>query len=526
MLAHRLSALGPTQRRALVVGGGVALCIAMFAGRLAGDFVWDDVPLVAQNASLTAPGGLHAVLTQDLWGSSGQASTQLYHPLPMLTFWLQAHTHGVQMVALRLVNVGLHLACALAFWSLLRRRAVREPAAIVAVTLFLTHPLVTEPVEWLTGRHDTLAALFTLLALLWFPRPQSTRPWLHALASGLACGAAFASKEPYVVAPALVALLALVERERGGSWAQLVLRAAVPFAGVLAVVVLRRALHIPTGSEQLSAPPLEHLQSFTSIALHYGTLAITLDQGPTIATYAVVGWGAIVAFWLVLLVSALLLWQRRAYEVLFGAAWFLLCLLPHLLSLPVIGLWGNRYGYFPLLGLAWMLAAAVDELMRRGPPLARRGVPFVAAALALSCVLQTRAAAALWASDLTLYGASVEENPEDGRALYHYAHAVRRRSGCGEAVALFFRATQLDPSYPRAQRNLAGCLLDLGDPRSAVAPAQRAVELEPQVASHRYNLGAALLGSGQRERGVAELRRALELDPNHRAARQLLSKVQ
>jgi hypothetical protein len=525
-LAERLSALSPPQRRALLVAWAVVVTTALFAGKLAGDFVWDDVPLVAQNASLSAPGGLAVIVEQDLWRSAGQASTQLYHPLPMLTFWLEAHTHGLQMVALRLVNVGLHLACALAFAALLRRRDLSELPTLIATTLFLAHPLVTEPVMWLTGRHDTLAALFALSALLCFPKPASTRPWLRAALSGVCCAAAFASKEPYVVAPALVALLSLLERQRSGVVARLAALWLPPVAGVLAVVLLRRALHIPTGSAQLSAPLLEHLQHFSTIVLHYGTLSVTFDQGPTISSYGVVGWGAIAVFWPLAIATLALLWRRRAYDALFGAGWFLLGLLPQLLSLPVIGLWGNRYGYFPLLGLAWMLGVAASEIERRGPTLGRRAMPFVAGALTVSCLLQTRAAAALWVDDLTLYGASVEANAEDGRALYHYAHAVRRRSGCGESVALFFRATQLDPSYPRAQRNLAGCLLDLGDPRRAVAPARRAVELEPEVASHHYNLGAALLGSGERERGVAELRRTLELDPSHRAARQLLGKVQ
>jgi hypothetical protein len=378
---------------------------------------------------------------------------------------------------------------------------------------------------WLTGRHDTLAALASLSALLCFPRPGAPRPWLRAGASGLCCAAAFASKEPYVVAPVLVAGFSLLERTRATSLTRLAALWLPPLAGVLAVVLLRRALHIPTGSAQLGAPLLVHLQNLTSIALHYGALALTFGQGPTIASYSVVGWAAVVPFWLLLASLVVVLWRRKAEDALFGVGWFLVCLLPHLLSLPVIGLWGNRYGYFPLLGLTWLLALALGALLRHGPPLAQRALPLVAAALTLLCVLQTRAAAALWRDDLTLYGGSVEAAPDDGRALYHYAHAVRRRSGCAESVALFFRATQLDPSYPRAQRNLAACLLDLGDPARAVTPALRAVQLEPTVASHHYNLGAALLGSGERERGVAELRRTLELDPSHRAARQLLAKV-
>ena len=328
-----------------------------------------------------------------------------------------------------------------------------------------------------------------------------------------------------MVTPALVVGLSLLERPRGTSIARLAALWLLPVTGALAIALVRRALHIPTSSPQLAVPLLEQLQHFTSIVLHYGRLALTLDQGPTIASYRVVGWAPVLVLWPVLLLLLFVLWQRRAWDQLFGVGWFLLGSLPQVLSLPVTGLWANRYGYFPLLGSSWLLAAVVSELLRHGPALAVRAVPLVASALTLLCVLQTRLAAAHWVDDLTLYGASVEAAPEDGRALYHYAHAVRRRSGCAESVALFFRATQLDPSYPRAQRNLAGCLLDLGEPRRAVAPALRAVALEPNGASHRYNLGAALLGSGERERGIAELRRALQLDPSHRAARQLLAEL-
>jgi tetratricopeptide (TPR) repeat protein len=205
--------------------------------------------------------------------------------------------------------------------------------------------------------------------------------------------------------------------------------------------------------------------------------------------------------------------------------WFLISLSPHVLSLPLLGLWGNRYGYFPLLGLLTVLAAGVSALERAPLALARRALLVALWCCAGLSLAQTSSAAALWRDDLTLYAASVRADPRDGRALYHYAHAVRRRSGCGDAVALFSQAVDLDPSYPRAQRNLAGCLLDLGQPRLAVGPAQRAVALEPSVASHRYNLGAALALSGQRELGISELRRALELDPTHASAQRLLARL-
>jgi protein O-mannosyl-transferase len=522
------------QRRAWLVAalGALVLLVLVFGGRLRGEFVWDDVPLVLENSSLTASGGLARVLFSDLWGSAGQASTQLYHPLPMLTFWLEAHVHGLQLGALRLVNVLLHGGCAVLFFALLERLRVGVTAAFLAATLFLLHPLVTEPVMWLTGRHDTVATLATLAALLAFPRPEAN-PAFGACASGLLCAAAFASKEPYVVAPALVALLSLVERGPATRIARVAPLWLPPFLGTLSVVGLRGLLHIPTGSQQLGAPLLELAQSYASIVWHYLVLGLTLDQGATIAVYRPLTGHAALLVWLGLIgaLAGLLAVLRarpgcvHARTAAFGYAWFLGSLSPHVLSLPLLGLWGNRYGYFPLLGLVLLLAAGIAALQAQPFALARRALPIVLAGCAVLALVQTRIAAASWQDDLTLYAASVVADPTDGRALYHYAHAVRKREGCRVAVPLLARATKLDPSYPRAQRNLAGCLLDLGEPKLAIAPATRAVALEPTVAAHHYNLGAALALSGDRERGVVELGRALQLNPTHAAARKLLTQL-
>lgn len=498
-----------------------------FGGRLNGQFVWDDVPLVAKNRSLSDPGGWWLQLTGDLWGTAGQPSTQLYHPLPMLTLWLQVQLHGLQMVWLRAGNVALHGGCALLFLLLLRRCRVPERSALLACALFMVHPLVTEPVMWLTGRHDTLAVLFALLAMLAFPRRDEPRVGLWLGLSGVCSAAAFASKEPYVIVPVLVAFWSLLE-EPLPPLRRLAPRWLAPLAGVLAVLTLRSALHIPTTSAQLGASPLVHLQNYAGILRHYGVLALTLGQGPTIATFhapsplaaaGVLLLGALAVGGLVALRAS-----AQGRLALFGCAWFLLALLPHVVSLPLLGVWGNRYGYFPLLGLCVVLASAL-WLAEKASPLLRRCAAGALGVCVLLGLAQTRLAAANFHDDLTLYEASVLAAPDDGRALYHYAHAVRERSGCAGALGLLLRATQLDPSYARAQRNLAGCLLDLGEAARAVEPAERAVALEPEVASHRYNLGAALIGAGQRARGVAQLKRALALDPSHASAQRLLARL-
>ena len=60
---------------------GLALALALvlvtlvFGPHLGGEFVWDDAFLVRDNAALSRPEGLGAILTQDLWGQARREHT-------------------------------------------------------------------------------------------------------------------------------------------------------------------------------------------------------------------------------------------------------------------------------------------------------------------------------------------------------------------------------------------------------------------------------------------------------------------
>ncbi len=317
----------------------------------------------------------------------------------MASFWLQAQVHGVSLPWFRLVNVLLHAACALSLLALMRRCGLGEPGAWLASLVFLVHPLVTEPVMWLTGRHDTVASLLALLGLLAFPAPGAKRRGPRLLLASLCSAGAFASKEPYVVVPALVVALSLLERPRGQSLPRLAASWLAPVGGVLAVLVVRRALGIPSGSEQLYAPPLVHLQNYANIVRHYALLSVSLEAAPTIASVRPLA-GPTAAAWLGGFAAVLLaLWKGRASAparvALLGVGWFLVALTPHVLSLPILGLWGNRYGYFPLMGLGLALGAGLSASEARARGVVRSGVRVVVAAVARGPT-PWRASAACW----------------------------------------------------------------------------------------------------------------------------------
>jgi tetratricopeptide (TPR) repeat protein len=510
----------------------------VYGPRLGGEAVWDDVYLVTENPLVRAANGAVGLLTRDLWGGATGAPTQLYHPVPMLTLWAQARV-SMAMPWLRLGNLALHAGCGALLLAFLRRRLGVPPRVALFITLlFVIHPSTTEVAMWLTGRHDSVAVLCALGALLAWPAGEAgrQRPLPGVVAASALALLAFLSKEPYVIVPALLVLddvrarLASSASGAGPSRASAAWLAC-PFAAVAVGFAIRAGLGIPSSSAQLGASPLVHVQTYGTLLVHYGAQLAALTNGISTASYRAVALPTALAaaFGIAAPIAALADQARRgrarAGVAAFGLAWFALALAPHVVSLPSIGMFGNRYGYFPAMGLAVALAAGLDAIsVRAATSLARLRPVLAGAAVLLVLVLgiQTAAEASVWKDAESLFGADVERAPGDARALYHYAHAVTRKRGCAAAIPFYARAVEAEPTYGRAWHNLAGCLINEKRWPAAAGAATTALTLAPDDPRAEYNLGIALLNAGRIPEGTSHLRRALELRPDYPAARAAL----
>ena len=524
----------------------LAVLSVAFGPWLGGEFVWDDVYLVQNNTALLAPSGAWEIVRQDLWGQAKGDPSQLYHPVPMLTVWAQAQLTGMSLAAFRLVNVLTHGLVGAALLALLLRLGLSGPVAAAAALLVLVHPSATEPVMWITGRHDTIAALFSLLALLCWPRltspeeePPLPRAHAQAAVAGLCCLLAFWSKEPYIVTPALLVALhgvTLITRRRG-DLKPAALRAASfalwPAAALAVGIAVRTALDIPLGNNQMSQPITTHVVNFASISAHLLGQLLTFSNGATITPYAPLPGWAVALVWAGWFAAvgggALLAWRlaedRRALLVPVGVIWVGFALAPHLVSVPSIGFYGNRYAYFALLGLAVALAPLAEIALERARPELRRVSLGVAVVLVVGLAGLTSSWASLWQSDLSLYSYDVTRDPNNGFAQYHLGHAIRRHHGCERALPHFVRATQLTPRYDRAWHNSAGCLINLKRFKEALPAAREAARLRPTDAGSAFNLGLSLAMTGQLPEAEQALTRAVRLDPGHGRAAGLLKAV-
>ncbi|HVU02659.1 MAG TPA: tetratricopeptide repeat protein [Polyangiaceae bacterium] len=498
-----------------------------FGPNLAGEWVWDDVYLVRDSPAL-ARGlqGLGVLWTKDLWGGAEHASTDLYHPVPMTLLAAIHQLAGASIVPYRIVNVLLHGAICAVFAAMLRRRGL--PAALSAgmALLFAVHPLVTEPVLWVTGSHDLLGVLASLvavsLAVSGSARPTARRGAGLFVATLAAC----LSKEAYFVLPALVAVAALSVPGPSSPGARFRF-AVVPWLALVATLGLRRALGIATTPGRATGTIASHLVDYGTVVAHYGRAILLFDEPattesyrplPALAAFAVLGVLVLAA---AVALRSFLLRREFADVVLLGVATFAVALTPQALATPIIGMYGNRYGYFPMLGL---FAAASGLLARHRATLEVAPYRAFRAVLPLGIVAAvpfTLASGRAWRTEVSLFERDVAKDPHDARSLYHYAHALRVRSGCEAALPYFARSAVEDPGYARALHNVAGCLVTLHRFAEALPFAERAVELQPDDPGALVNLAAAEIGTGDPDSARRVIDQALRDAPRHEGALRL-----
>jgi CBS domain-containing protein len=332
---------------------------------------------------------------------------------------------------LRLGNIAILLAGAWALGRWLVRQGLGRGVATVVAALWMLHPLGVEPTLWISGRHDLLAAACTFGALAMWPLPEE-RAWTRVLGATALCALGVASKESAVVVPVLLAFDGLRRRSAGHALATRGWVWLVPWAGVLAVLGLRKALGIGTASASMFSAPLSVLQSAGALLLTYVPRMLSLRAGPTVLAWSPAPlWAALMALAAAAGLS-LGLWAtsgRRRDATLAWAAYGVtftgVALAPLVLAVPVTRLVGNRYGHLPAAGL---LLVAVVLVHRYVVPNVRvLWVKVVGVAVLFTCLAGVVDEASAWRDDLTLFGRAVTMAPEDGVARYHLGVAVHRR---------------------------------------------------------------------------------------------------
>jgi hypothetical protein len=296
----------------------------------------------------------------NIWG----ATQDEIRPFPALTYQLAGMWGATSPVANHLTNIAFHAGNALLVLAVARIAGrLSLVASTYAALAFAILPLHAESVAWITGRVDTVPAVFFLgsfVAYAHWRRHQMQSPGVYLCSLALFFCSLF-SKQNTIVMVAALFLYDLVAERRPirASWG--CLAPYVPFALLtMGYLLLRYALFGEVAREgQLTADGLAVSRIF--VGKHFQRMFF----GGEISRYPS---GYIAALlltagaWFIASRSAAGVDGRRGRDMVlyFGPCWWLLCLAP----LVVVGYESTRHVYLAAVGWAIVLGVVFDVIWR------------------------------------------------------------------------------------------------------------------------------------------------------------------
>lgn len=356
----------------------------------------DDLRIVLAHPNLYGEASLLASLREIFFGHFPREEPLLVRDV---SWAIDARLFGFENpFGYHLGNVVLNaLVVGLVFLLLRRLMPSRTLAALLSLAFALL-PIHVEPVSWVMGRKDLLAAFFMTLGLLiqsfelTSGRSRRRLRWLAWGATLLCCALALGSKISAVAYPLVLGLHRLfhpyLEARRDPrtafDWSSALRRTLPPllphlvlaiaafvwYRGILADYgVIERS-----GPEPLSTEHLRHVVEFLpliageylrsifipgelSAYYRWPHVAIPLSPGERIASL----------LWALGLLGGLIVLMRRRRDLAFFALFSLLLLAPYS-GLFYVGFWrADRYLYLASLGLLAIAGLGLREVVSRAP---------------------------------------------------------------------------------------------------------------------------------------------------------------
>jgi len=383
---------------------------------------------------------------------------ELYIPVTILSYQAEFLLFGNSPFFHHLTSLFLHVGSTLLVFLfvllLLKDNPRRASVAFFAALLFGVHPLNAEAVSWVSGRKDLLAGFFSLASLVSYLRAKSGS-FRGRVLSLLFFFLALLSK---VSAAPLPLLLLLIDRRQDGKigwgrikdkWLYIVFSALFVLIAIAgkATVIAKLTLG---GSILLALKSIVFL--LQKIVLPRD-LAF-LYQYPH--TPSLLSPDFYIPLLILLLLAGLIAIFRKRGDVLFGSAFFVICLLPSFVTFTKKGaiiLASDRYAYLAMIGVLLVILRLLFALTERHR-LKFVGMTTVLCVIALVLASLTVRQSGVWFSYETLVRQNALAQPESPYARLEYGSLLFEQGRYDESMEELKIAVKLDPESPLANADL------------------------------------------------------------------------
>jgi tetratricopeptide (TPR) repeat protein len=515
-----------------------------------------------------------------------------------VSFAINYKLDGLNVVGYHLVNLLIHIISAMLLYLTVKATLKTDyfiaaagrnsgwPHEIIAgasALLFVSHPIQTQAVTYISQRFASLAALFYLLSLFSYIKFRTSSPghgryrwYLTAIISAIF---AMLTKEFTITLPIIVCLYEftfLSSRSSGR------IRVLAPYAAILLIIpaivffkqgtlsALDSTMRTITAADVTNIPRSHYLLTqFRVVVLYLRLLIFPINQNVDhdVAIYTslldlpvFLSFLFLLALFSVGVFFSILSKRKKEHAELrltsFGIFWFFITLSVESSIIPLGELVAEYRLYLPSIGMILAFVSLLAYAMRKFKrhKILRPEVAYgLIGALVVVLAIGTYARNRVWASEISLWEDAAMKSPaklrphlnlgtyysfqgrlEDAKREIMIALTLspaspelhnnlgmiyRKMKAYDHAIYEYTTVLKLAPGDAIAHYNLGNVYLEQGRIPDAAREYQIAVRLIPDYDEAHNNLGFAYCESGQFDAAIREYNLALRLNPQNLKAR-------
>lgn len=482
---------------------------------------WDDQAYVTRNPAI------RGFSLENLYSAFTRYYVGNYAPIQIISYMLDYAVWGLKPFGFLLANVTYHLVSGILFYFVLVRHGLWKWGALFGCAVFLVHPVQMESVAWVSQRKNLLAMMFYLMAFLtWllYREKSGKERWkwyvtslffftLSLLSKSVAvilpimlilhdvlvppvrrCPSSHADKIPYIVAAGVVGLIAIMTQtpEYGGG----------------------RVLY-PDDLMTIPLTMLPVLARYLGILLWPAPSKLCIMYFPEFRNELDVVVILSLCLTALLTVFGVYLY-RRSKACFFWYALFFLGLVPVSQIVPLVTQMNDRYLYFPMLGVAGLMACLCTGLKKYGWHKMTfgwtGGVVAVVVVVTLSCACAERGR--VWQDTIALFSDAVAKAPNQSEPWSRLAEGYVHVGNLKAAEVYYENAASIGTLDSEAIYNLAQIYLDRGELTKAYEFIRKVQSSTADFKDASFFLGEYYYKTGAYKEAEAHLLRHVNVFPN------------
>ena len=519
----------------IVIGVAIALTIFAYSNAVRGKFVYDDLTQIVKNQLIQHSQYFWQAMTSDVWAFRGEVDesrSNYWRPLFVAWLALNYKLFGLDPTGWHVSSILAHLLATLLVYRVLIVLALQPSVCAMVTWVFAAHPVHVQSVSWISGVPDVLLSIFLLSSFLCYLALREQRRRFYSIASLLLFALALFSKESAITFPVIIFFTDLVSGKGERTLSKRALASAfsgaAPFFACAALFLLVRYLLI-----HIVRTLVPHAPGFGSVLLTVPSMLVfylkqivfPFQLGPNYGLRYVNSTNIGLTNFLVpvVLIAALgygmykLIRRNKAYSI--GSIWFLLPLLLVLdarIFLPEM-LVQDRYLYLPMFGLLIIIATGCFELASRflhhNVRITHRTLCSIAVAVTVGLALMTRLYNPVWGDAIALWERGVQVDPSSAMALSQLGNEYQRTGRDDEAKVALTRALEIRPDLTTA--NIAMGIVANHERRfdDAERLLKRVIDIYPDYDVAREQLAVAYQQQGKVNEAIALFEEGRRLMP-------------